>query len=286
MMKEELLEEKLGGIENLPTLPLVLQHLQKLVNSPNSNMNQIANVVMKDQALAMKTIRLVNSAFYARPQKVTSIRQAIVLIGLDILKNLMLGLSVIKMFNTTDSFGFSPARFWEHCFGVALLARKMAIKTRVGDPEEYFIAGLLHDIGRLVLEQFLHDEYSSALKKAHDTKTSLLIKEIEMFGFSHAEAGGWLGKRWGIPESIIVIMDFHHKPEILPPGQSGYKKMLLTIVCADILSKVKGIGYSGDPCVNEKSVPEIDGIDEKTLQIMVEETQKEITQTVHEWNKV
>ncbi len=282
----EQLKERLSGIEGLPALPLVLQQIQKVMSNPRSSMSQIAMVVAKDQALASRAIRLVNSAYYARANPVSSVQQAIVTLGLKTLNNLMLGLSVIKMFHNSEVLGYDPQSFWKHSFGTAILARKLASLTRYqGEIEECFVAGLLHDMGRLVLEQYLHADFIKALTLTQGHDSALLVREMEVFGFSHADTGAWLGRAWNIPRQFTIAMEFHHSPESLVESTPAEKKMLHLVTAANELCSDGRIGASGESRLMTRAVSGFSELTEDMKVRLLEETRKEVDSTLEEWNR-
>ncbi|NLD93428.1 MAG: HDOD domain-containing protein [Fibrobacter sp.] len=210
-MDKETMLAKLDGIENLPTLPVMVQQIQKLINSPNSSMNQIGALISKDQAIAARVVRLVNSAFYGLGRKVSSIPQAIVVLGLNTVKNLVTGVSVIRMFETTDKASiFNRDMFWLHSLGCAMGARLIAKSMGRSEPEDYFLAGLLHDIGVLILDQFFHDEFISVLKHANDATIEYHTAEQKVLGLTHCEVGAIVAEKWKIPDFLIQTMRYHH----------------------------------------------------------------------------
>jgi len=210
-MDKEAMLAKLDGIENLPTLPIMVQQIQKLINSPNSSMNQIGALISKDQAIAARVVRLVNSAFYGLGRKVSSIPQAIVVLGLNTVKNLVTGVSVIKMFETADKESlFNRDMFWLHSFGSAMGARLLAKNLGRSEPEDYFLAGLLHDIGILILDQFFHDEFLSILKYVNNSNSDYYTAEQNVLGLTHCEVGAIVAEKWKIPDFLIHTIRYHH----------------------------------------------------------------------------
>ncbi|MCX7726127.1 MAG: HDOD domain-containing protein [Chitinispirillaceae bacterium] len=285
-MKDQIIEQHLSGIDNIPTLPLVLQQIRKVVSNSKSNMAQIASIVSKDQALASRTIRLVNSAYYARSTRVTTIQQAIVILGLNTLNNLMLGLTVIKIFDNTKSILFDHNAFWKHCFGTALLSKKIAEVTHCGgDKEECFIAGLLHDMGRLVMEQFMHDTYIKALQKSQESKSPLIGKELETFGFTHSDAGSWLGRRWNIPLSLIYSMEFHHLSNYPSSATQTEKDIIRIVTAANELCNIAQIGSSGENKLTTNATITFSSLTKEVCKRIIEETAKEVDSTLNEWKK-
>ena len=280
------IEQKLGGIDNLPTLPMVLRQIQQIMNNPASNMGQIAAVVAKDQALASRTIRLVNSAYYARRNRVPSIRQAIVVLGLQTLYQLMIGLSVVKLFNDSRMLGFDTGLFWQHCFGVALIARKLGVQCGYSEPEECFTAGLLHDMGRLALQQFLHADFEIALREAALTNSSLTVAERASLGFDHCDAGEWLARRWKLPHALTTVLLGHHDPHGLPAQDAAHRRLVEIVSYANALCGHARIGDSGERCYGPLDAPTgLPPPDDRAVQATLEATRMEIISVVEEWTK-
>ena len=278
-------EQRLEAIDQLPSLPLVLQQIQKVITNERTSMAQISAVVAKDQALTSRAIRLVNSAWYGRTTRVTSIQQVLVTLGLKTLNTLMLGLTVTKLFPTSDTRGFNMRSFWEHAFGTALLAKKLAHESgKKANADEYFVGGLLHDLGKLVLEQFFHDEYVSALQLMREKKQSLLVSEREIFDSDHADTGAWLGKKWRIPRQIHQVMELHHRSRL--PGEllPEEKNLIRIVQAADALCISENIGDSGEAfdVLDKSHLP--DEWSGETIDRIVNETRSEITQTIQQWS--
>jgi putative nucleotidyltransferase with HDIG domain len=285
ILNEELIEQKLGLIEKLPTLPLVLSQIQKVMQNPKSSMAQISVVVAKDQSLASQTIRLVNSAFYGMRERVTSINQALVILGLNTLNSLMIGLSVVKLFRNSNITCFDPQQFWEHCFGTALIAKEIAGVMEYRETDRFFTAGLLHDMGRLVLDQFMHEDFTRAMLASKIRKKPLSLCEKELIGFDHGDAGAWLARKWGLPEMFIVVMEFHNKPDQLTSEQLVFAQDLKIISIANNICKHSGIGSSGDKILVPENLCVMDKLTYKQACCIAEKAGSEVRNTIDEWNK-
>ncbi len=282
-MKDLVIEQKLGNIEEIPTLPIVLRQIQKVLKNPNTNMSQIAHVVAKDQALSARTIRLVNSAFYGLGKQVTSITNAIVILGLNTLNNLMLGLTVVKLFKDAKIRGFDPEEFWKHCFSTALIARYLAQYRDDLDPEECFICGLLHDMGRLVMDQYAQDDFLKALEISHKKDLSLYKCEETVFGFTHADIGAWLGRKWQLPESIFASLQYHHSFESIPNEYKNYTETVLAVASANDLTGIARIGNSGEHKYPAGSLKRYKGITKQMCAEVVSRARKQIDSTIAQW---
>jgi len=235
--------EQLEGIEQLPTLPVVARQIQKLIAHPNSSMMQIAQVISRDQAVSSRVIRLVNSAFYGLRGRVSSVQQAIVILGLNTVKNLTLGVSVVKAFEGNSNASiFDREQFWIHSFATAMGAKLMAEQLKLREPEDYFLAGLLHDVGILVLDQFFHAEFVEILKQALLSKVEYPEAEKKAIGTNHAEVGEYLARRWQIPGFLGDCMRNHHQPLLACPEDPDSQYKIFLVHIADGLSRKKGLG--------------------------------------------
>lgn len=242
MQRNEVLE-MLNTIDNLPTLPIVAQQILKLISSPHSNMRQIAGVITKDQAITTKVIKLTNSAFYGFRRQISSIEHAIVILGLNTVKNLVLGVSVVKTFedNARTSI-FDREQFWLHAFSTALGARLIAGYLGKENIEDYFIAGLLHDIGILAIDQFLHDAFLEILNRSREEGADFFKTEQDVLGIHHGDVGAFLGEKWKLPAFLISTMQYHHSPSMVPSEVGEEKEKIAIVHIADVKSREIGLG--------------------------------------------
>jgi HD-like signal output (HDOD) protein len=205
--------EKLETIEDLPTLPVVVQQLNKLIASRTSNMAQIAAVIACDQAIATRVIRLINSAFYGFSGRITSIQHAIVMLGLNMVKNIVTGVAIVRTFEHGDQPSiFDREKFWLHSFACAMGARTIADRLHKEAPEDFFLAGLLHDMGILVMDQFFHREFIETLQLCMTRRIAYTDAERAAFGITHCEIGEHLLRRWNVPDVLVYSARYHHEP--------------------------------------------------------------------------
>jgi putative nucleotidyltransferase with HDIG domain len=204
--------------KNLPTIPTVLARILQLVDAESASGKELIKVIENDQALTGKMLRLANSAFFGQTRKVATIPRAVVLLGFSTVRNLALGVKV------WDALGTGIARnrldeLWAHAVTVAVAAKAIAAKLRAGDPDEAFTAGLLHDVGRLVLAMRFREEYWRAVGGASEAEAVERTEALE-FGVDHTEVGGWILEAWNLPPSIVEAVRVHHAAESRPgvPG--------------------------------------------------------------------
>jgi HD-like signal output (HDOD) protein len=281
----ESIEKKFGSINDLPTLPAVIRQVSSLIEANETDLGKIADVITTDSALSLRILRLVNSAFYGLRNRVTSLQHAVVALGLRAVYNLMLGLTVVKLFKNGKSTHFDPELLWRHSFGCGLVSEKIAGLVKYPFPDECFIAGLLHDMGRLVLDQFLHEEFSVACRHRAAQKCSLLKSEKAVIGFDHAEVGAWLAQRMLIPDSFVNVIRFHHDPAQIPADFAQYRDIVRIAATSNRICNLENVGDSGERLFEEAGDTlrrEELGVDGSEL---AEAAKKEIDSTIARWNQ-
>lgn len=224
--------EQLSNLKNLPSLPHVLLKLLKACDDENCNLLEVARIVGSDPALSSKVLKLVNSVFYGISRRIESIEQAVFFAGIQAVKNLAICSSVLEMFTDVNSKHFNLDRFWWHSLKCAFIARQISEKRRYPHPEEAFMAGLLHDIGKLVLWVNFPDAYDQLLEKCA-YQPERMLKEEAQLGATHAEVGAWLLSRWNFSSLLSDSVRYHHAPpnrivEALPLVQTVYAANLLS----------------------------------------------------------
>lgn len=206
----------ISNIRNLPTPPIVFHQIQKVINDPNVSAGQIASVLSEDPAMSVKVLKLTNSAFYGLAREVESVKQAVVIVGLEAIKNLVLSASVLDMFKGEDFDHDFQERFWRHSLAVGFCGRIVARKARakgVVDPDAAFSSGLLHDIGKMILSCFLKEEYKKFTEARAADKSSLdMIVEQNVLGYDHSQIGATLAEQWKLPQRLAEAIAYHHNP--------------------------------------------------------------------------
>jgi len=228
-------------IKELPTLPQVAVTLMDLLDDPGTGAPEINRVMARDPALASKILKLVNSAYYGLSNRVSSLNQAIVILGFKTVKSVALSASVIGLFKgRSDSGPFNRAAFWKHSIACACVARLVTRKQEGLDPETAFSVGLLHDIGKLVLDNYVPDDIANIVKTAEKDRSSFIDAERKVLETNHAEIGRWLTEKWGLPKELVAGIGYHHDLANAPGAD-----LIAVIQFANYLSKVKGIAASG-----------------------------------------
>lgn len=268
------LKKRLTKIKNLPTLPLVANNVIKLTQNPDTTSFEIAEAISQDQALASKVLKTANSAYYGFPRKITTINYAIVVLGLNNIKNIVLSTSIMAQFAKKDETPlFDREDFWKHSLLCGIISKKISEHMGITNSEEMFMCGLLHDFGKMILDSFFHDEFILALELSMEKKITLMDAENKIFGFNHAGVGALLLKKWSLPPSLVRAVKYHHSPE---ESLSAVRTASIVHV-ADYLCRRIGIGNSEHnvlPELNKKAFKLVDltgkQIKEMSIQILKE----------------
>ena len=244
MDRQETLQRITQEISELPTLPTVVTEMISMVNDPKTTAADLARVISTDQALTAKILRLVNSAFYGFQRKIGTVNLAIVILGFDAVKNLSLSLSIVKqLFDDVENTVFDLRKFWEHSVACAMAGRLLSERLKYRTNGEAFAAGVLHDVGKLVLSQHFREELEQALDLAWREDMSMHEAESAVIGVTHADIGGELANMWNLPPQLVHAITFHHYPAEAPE----YQQLAGVVHLADILAQRIEMGSSGNP---------------------------------------
>ena len=217
VLKNETLKKVVTGIKNLPSLPSIYNLIVAEMQSPEGSLKKVGHLISQDVSMSAKILQLVNSAFFALPRKITDPQQAAVFVGIETLKSLVLSIHVFSSFSKeAELCGFSPVTMWSHSLRTARLAADIA-RTEKADRkvvEEAMLAGMLHDIGRLILLK-IPKKYNEVIELIETTGCSAVEAEYTVLDTSHAELGAYLLGLWGLPDNVVESIAFHHKPSKL-----------------------------------------------------------------------
>ena len=211
-------KQVVSNVRNLPTPPIVFHQIQKVINDPNASAGHIAAVLAEDPAMSVKVLKLTNSAFYGLTREIESVKQAVMIVGMEAIKNLVLSASVLDMFKGNNIDQEYQENFWRHslaaAFGCRLVARQLRARGMV-DPDTAFSSGLLHDVGKIVISCFLPKEHEKFIQERENDQDSLdYVVEERALGYNHAQIGGFLAKQWKLPQRLADSITFHHHPQL------------------------------------------------------------------------
>ncbi len=229
---DSLLEE----VVTLPSMPDTLARVTVLLDDPNCALGDVAQAISVDPAIALKTLRLVNSAYYGLGQEIATIEHAVVLLGVRVIRNLVLTATVL------DTMRASADRFLRHCVGCAVAMRTFAengpLKEHVASPEEAFVFGLLHDIGKVIFEEYLPERYARVPELCKASGMPWYRAEREVIGVDHAVLGGRLAERWKLTRPVVNAISGHHD---LESCDEGARILAATLSIADFACAQAGL---------------------------------------------
>lgn len=251
--KADVVASAIGEISHIATLPEVTLKIINLVEDPNSTAQDLNKVITNDPALGARILKVVNSAFYGLPGQIASINRAIVLLGLNAVKNIAIAASLSKLFRGGQIAPYFDAHdLWTHSIAVATATKMIGKEAGLGLADEAFLAGLIHDIGIMVEIQAMRAGFVEViLKKKDNPEMSLRAIESEILGADHQEFGAGLCKAWKFPTSFIYVTGHHHNPMEL---EVENRKLACAVYLADVLVAKLGIGYTDT--VDEKEFNE------------------------------
>lgn len=217
-LSDETLTSLVTGLDSLPSLPSVYLEIVEELESPQSSLTRVGEIISKDLGMTAKIMQLVNSAFFGLPQRISTPTQAVTLLGVDTIKALALSIKIFEEYDSPATNQLDVQGLWAHSNRVSVLAKKIASSENLEKSEidDAFMAGILHDVGILILASNLPELYSEVLQSSTILEHSLVEAEQNLFQKTHAEVGGYLMGLWGLSTSIIEAIVYHHKPSDSP----------------------------------------------------------------------
>lgn len=219
-------------IDVLPTLPAIVNQVLFVTANPESSVQDLLAIIETDPSMTAKVLKMANSAFYSRTRKVATLHQALITIGFDEVRNLVLSIAVFNNFSAlTKVRGFDPYEFWRHSFTAGIAAKMIAGGLHL-QASDLFVAGLIHDIGKLALLIASPDAYTKIMKMTGNCGLEHLAAEKHVLGINHAQIGSRLVNKWMFPDSLVVATGYHHEP-----GQANSQEVYpLVVHLSDCLS--------------------------------------------------
>lgn len=210
--KKEDVKRLILEVLEVPTLSTALSKILKVAGNDRSNASDLAEVISKDQLLTANILKIANSAYFGLSQQVPTVSRAIVVLGFDAVKSIALSTSIICAFPVegTGHDGFDRSKFWTHSLACAYLSKTVAGMTHRAEMETAFVCGLLHDIGKIVLDVYFPDSYRTVLARLAKGDMTSMEAEGQILGFTHAEVGMWIAQRWKFPKPIVFSIANHH----------------------------------------------------------------------------
>jgi len=232
---ERLVERALGSIETYFSIPHVLAELLRLIDAPDTTADQLAHTIETDPSLTLRLLRVVNSAAFSFSRTVTSVREAIVLLGFNEVKTICIAraLKAQVMARRTDEVIIPRMKFWHHSVAAAVYAKLLA-RHGGADSGTAYVGGLIHDIGWVAIELALPEATRRVVDAAEGGRDWPENQELRLLGFTHGDAGAWLIKKWGLPDLLGYATKYHHHPE----DAAHHRKEVGTVHLADAMASM------------------------------------------------
>ena len=233
-------EQMVAKIDDLPTIPAVANQILQLLDQPDVQIEEIADLMLSDQVMTARVMKLLNSPVYKPSHEITSLKRALVYLGLRHVRELALTTSLIGAFEK-DTGAFEISSFWEHSFGTGMVSKVIAKLVGYKDLEKAYISGIIHNLGVVFLSAYMRDEFKSVLDAIKDKPVKLIDEEIKHFGTSHCEIGLCMARKWNFPEAYCEVIGYHHNP-----SEATLDPVLCSIVnLAEMFCSVRGLDYGG-----------------------------------------
>lgn len=263
----------LKRVKDIPSLPqFVIETLKKL-DDPRSNAADVAARLSKDEGLVVRVLRLANSAYYGLSRRITGVADAIAFLGFKTVKSIVLAASVYKFMDSAfTGYSLDRGELWKHSQAVGMTSRHLCEKLKIADAEEAYIGGMMHDLGKIVLNDYVRFGYSIILRLVEEDNVPFCEAERQVLGFDHAQVGGLVMEQWNLPEAYAYITTYHHTPWDLLPEQSSFLPVIDVVHVANAMCIMLGVGIGADGMQYNISPDSLErlGIEDKTEEIMGE----------------
>jgi len=243
-------------INKMPSLSTTMTKVLEVCNQPDVSANDLNKIISLDPVLTGNVLKLINSAYYALPNHVASLTRAIIILGINTVKNLALSTAVIGQMKNSTNKSLDMDNFWRHSICVGVTARAIAVQQKIAmhQREEFFLAGLLHDVGKIPMAHCFSDEYTDCLTLCKEQKIALHEAEMQVFGFTHQHCGRTIADKWKLNDNIAAAMEYHHEPE---KSDEVHRLLIFSVAIADLYANIFAIGSAGNEYVDEERVLQI-----------------------------
>jgi len=244
-MSPDLSQKLATAVDGMPAFPKSVQRILELTRDVNCMPKDLVEVIDKDPVVTVKILKVVNSAYYRLPKQITSLNHAVVYLGFNTIKNLALGIAAIGMLPKQNAAGFDVDQYLLHSLSTAGIAKKLATQIDGADPMDCFIAGLLHDFGKVVFAQFMPKEFRQALEICQADGSSLHLALRQTVGADHAVVGAMLVEKWRFAKELIDTIAHQYEAD------QQDSALFACVFTANQISKKLGFGFGGNPCIHQ-----------------------------------
>jgi HD-like signal output (HDOD) protein len=238
-------EKMISKVVNLPTIPETMTRVTALLDDPDVELDEVAEVILTDQVMASRVIKIVNSPMFRPMHQIKSLKRALIYLGFRRIREIALTCSIIKTFEGKEGV-FDVKTFWEHSFGVGIVSKIIAQRVRYPETEKAYICGIVHDIGEVFLSSYMTEEFQKIVDLIKGTCHSFAEGELFMLGTTHCDLGFCLAKKWNFPLEYCDVIENHHTPQ-----DATFDPMLVAIVnLADLFCSVRNLNYDNSEWVS------------------------------------
>ena len=251
--RERHLKKIQATITRMPSLSTTVVKVLETCNDPQASANDLKRVISLDPVLTGRVLKLINSAYFALDRPITSLTRAIIMLGVNSVKNLALSFAILKNMKSSGSFhAFTTDEFWLHCLGVGVIARSLAAAKALSpaEQEEYFVAGLLHDLGKLPLNKQFPEEYFKVCQSSDKERDPFHLSEDKLLGIDHCKVGAMIAQKWRLGVSLVETLTHHHHIE---DSTENCRDLVSIISLANQIAIELKIGTAGD-CVTDRAM--------------------------------
>ncbi|HMK44432.1 MAG TPA: HDOD domain-containing protein [Dissulfurispiraceae bacterium] len=227
---------------DIPSLPVVAIKVLRMLQEENFSLDALEQTIEMDQAFSARVLKMANSPFYGRNRSIDSIANALMLIGFKTMSSLVMATAMRDMHRR---FGLFEQKLWEHSLGASIAASLLAKETQLVPVDEAALAGLMHDVGKTVLNNSMTDRYTVVIEAVYGNGGLLISAEDVMLGFTHCDVGGFIARKWKLPLSLESAIEFHHSRNYPTDADPAYEPLCRVVAVADALANGLGIGVSG-----------------------------------------
>ncbi|MFO8239726.1 MAG: HDOD domain-containing protein [Dissulfuribacterales bacterium] len=236
-------DQLLKSVNNLPAFPATIHRVSQVVSDPDFSVDDLVNIIEYDQSITANVLRMCNSPYFGIRYKISSLREAVIYLGRTNILHIVYTAGTSKFYKRVRGYYWGAAKLWEHSVGVALMSQILAKKIYSCEDSGFFTAGLLHDIGKVVLGEFVYESFQEIMHLVSRRGYSFLEAEQEIIGTNHAELGGEIASLWSFPKETRDAITYHHRPDLMEKGEDSIPWI---IYLADQACMMMGIGGGVD----------------------------------------
>jgi putative nucleotidyltransferase with HDIG domain len=232
------------AINLLPPIPAIMAELLNALDDDNTDIKSLARIISKDPLMCLNVLKVANSAFYRLPYNVSSIDHAVRMLGIKEITMICIACGTYNALKPSrNGQTFNMDEFWKHSVATAVIAKRLCSELNIKDQGAIYLSGLLHDVGKIILDKFVHEIYEIVIKATRDECISMIEAEKKFIGESHETIGGWIMERWKLPRMFIDVASHHHS---VMDSSEGNRTAVAVCSMADQLARIEDFGFGGD----------------------------------------